>query len=192
MTTKEKEKTLSDLFDDWQKRPDSPALSDLENFKARVLAVFAEDEARQRSDRNAFDVMNSALKHTMKAIKVLEDVHAKGYSNRQSRRLLELLGEAYNGAGAKDKGERHISHYHADSDSWVDSVLTATSKKKRSATARLIFNLENLWFSEFKERPNNADEPKFYIFAGDMMGIDPSSVKKQRERTVPPVQTDRG
>ena len=58
MTTKEKEKTLSDLFDDWQKRPDSPALSDLENFKARVLAVFAEDETRQRSDRNAFDAMN--------------------------------------------------------------------------------------------------------------------------------------
>lgn len=192
MITKDQQNALSDLFDDWRRRPDSPPLSDPESFRASVMAVFARDEERQRNDRNAAEALEKALRHTKKAIEVLAAVHTKGYSNKQSRHLLSLLEKAHCAAGEpKDKGEIHKSYYHAASDSWINSILTSPLKKTRSPTARLIFDLEALWFSEFKERPNTADEPKFYIFAGDMMKIDPGSVKRQRSRNVPPEKTDR-
>lgn len=191
MITKEKEKTLSDLYDAWRSRPDAPELKNPDDFKACVLDAFARNEERQRSDRNAYEAMKYALRHTKKAIAALADAHGKNYSNKQSRHLLGLLESAYRDAGEpKDNGEFHKSYYHAASDTWLNSTLTPTVKKTRSPSARLIFDLEVLWFSEFQERPNTADEPKFYIFAGDMMEIDPNSVRKQRERTVPPEKTD--
>lgn len=193
MITKEMEKAFSDRFNGWRKRPDAPKLKDPDAFKACVLDVFARDEDRQRSDRNAYKALKDALRHTKKAIAVLATAHGKNYSNRQSRHLLDLLENAYRDAGEpKDSGEIHKSYYHAASDTWLNSTLTPTVKKTRSPSARLIFDLEALWFSEFQERPNTSDEPKFYIFAGDMMAIDPHSVRRQRDRTVPPEKTDSG
>ena len=190
MITKEQEKLLINLFDDWQNRTDSPAPRDPENFRESVLAVFARDEERQRNDRqHTSKALKDALKHTQMAIEALTAAHAKedGFSYNRTHKLLDALETAYHEAGEpKDKGEIHKSYYDAASDGWIHSTLTATVNKQRSHTARLIFDLEALWFSEFGERPTTADEPKFYIFAGDLMGIDPNSVKKQRSRTVPP------
>jgi len=186
---KEQEKLLINLFDDWQNRTDSPTPRDPENFRESVLAVFARDEERQRNDRQTNKALKNALKHTQMAIEVLTAAHAKqnGFKHNRTHVLLGALETAYHEAGEpKDKGEIHKSYYDAASDSWIHSTLTETVNKQRSPTARLIFDLEALWFSEFGERPTTADEPKFYIFAGDMMGIDPNSVKKQRSRTVPP------
>jgi|AntRauTorcE11897_2_1112592.scaffolds.fasta_scaffold08950_3 hypothetical protein len=199
MITEEQAKTLNNRFDTWQEREFSPAPRNPENFRESVLAVFARDEERQRNDRNTNEALDKALRHTQKAIEALTAAHAKqdGFKNNRTHKLLDSLKTAYYEAGEpKDTSEHHISYYDSASDSWMHSVLTAT-KNQRSHTARLIFDLEALWFSEFGERPTTADESNFFIFAGDMMrtnrsgvikAIDPSAVKKQRSRTVPPIK----
>ena len=190
MITEEQAKTLNNRFDTWQGRTDSPAPRNPENFRESVLEVFARDEKRQRGDRNADEALEKALRHTQKAIKTLTSHHAKqrGFKYNRTHELLDKLETAYYEAGEpKDKGETHKSYYDSASDSWMRSVLSAT-KNQRSQTARLIFDLEALWFSEFGERPTTADESKFFIFASDMMEIDANSVKKQRSRTVPPIK----
>jgi hypothetical protein len=157
-----------------------------------VLAVFARDEERQRNDRQSNKALEDALRHTQRAIEALTEAHAKhnGFSNNRNHKLLDALETAYYEAGEpNDTSEHHKSYYDAASDSWMHSVLTAT-QNRRSPTARLIFALEALWFSEFGERPT-AYEPQFYIFAGYMLGISPNSVKKQRSRTVPPIEKRR-
>jgi hypothetical protein len=196
MITEERVKILNNRFDTWQERTDSPAPRNPENFRESVLAVFARDEERQRNDRQSNKALEDALRHTQRAIEALTAAHAKhnGFSNNRNRnrnhKLLDALETAYYEAGEpKDKGEIHISYYDSASDSWMHSALTAT-KNRRSPTARLIFALEALWFSEFGERPT-AYEPQFYIFAGYMLGISPNSVKKQRSRTVPPIEKRR-
>jgi hypothetical protein len=192
MITEERVKILNNRFDTWQERTDSPAPRNPENFRESVLEVFARDEERQRKDRNTNEALEKALWHIQKAIEALTEAHAKhnGFSNNRNHKLLDALETAYYEAGEpKDKGEIHISYYDSASDSWMHSALTAT-KNRRSPTARLIFALEALWFEEFGERPT-ADEPQFYIFAGYMLGIRPTSVKKQRSRTVPPIEKRR-
>jgi|GEM_PF-2669421 len=206
MITEEQAKTLNNRFDTWQERTDSPAPRNPENFRESVLAVFARDEERQRNDRNTSEALEKALRHTQKAIEALTAAHAKqdGFKYNRTHKLLDSLETvldsletAYYEAGEpKDKGEIHKSYYDSASDSWMHSVLTAT-KNQRSPTARLIFDLEALWFSEFGERPTTHDGSKFFIFAADMMrtnrsgvikAIDSSAVKKQRSRTVPPIK----
>ena len=190
MITDQEREEYTRRFNVWLRTPKAPKPSNADEFRESVLGVFARDEERQRKDRNTNEALEKALRHTQKAIEALTADHAKhnGFKNNRTHKLLDALETAYYEAGEpKDTSEIHKSYYDSASDSWMHSVLTAT-KNQRSPKARLIFDLEALWFSEFGERPTTADESKFFIFASDMMEIDANSVKKQRSRTVPPIK----
>jgi hypothetical protein len=186
ITDQEREKYTC-LFNEWARTPKVSRPRNTEAFRDSVLEVFSKHEERQRNSRNCAAALDKALRRTQNAIEALSTTHAKGYSNAQTKHLLTMLEAAHYEAGEpKEKSEVHKSYYDSASGTWMHSMLTATNKKARSPRARLIFDLEALWFSEFRERPNTADEPQFYIFAGQMMGVTPEGVRKQRSRTVKP------
>lgn len=187
MITETEREKYSQRLTEWLRMPKAPRPQDPDEFRERVLGVLSYSEERDRNKRQCSEALTTALKHTQKAIEALSKAHDKGASSGQTRHLLALLKTAYSEAGEpKEKAEIHKSYYDSASDTWIDSVLTATQKKARSPRARLIFDLETLWFSEFGERPKKHDhEPEFYIFAGHLLGLDPNSVKTQRGRIVP-------
>lgn len=189
MITKQEQEHYTRRFNEWLHTPKAPRPGNADEFREQVLAVFSHSEERDREKRQQSEALKTALKHTQKAIEALSTVQTKGFSNGQTAHLLGLLEAAYSEAGSpKETAEIHKSYHHSASDTWIHSTLTETQTKARSPQARLIFDLETLWFSEFGERPNNyAHEPEFYIFAGYLLDIDPNSVKKQRERIVPPL-----
>lgn len=187
ITENEKQRLLKRL-DEWFDDPKAPKPTNKDSFKESALNVFIRNEERYFNQQICANALDEALKKINQIIEKLDDTHNRGFGNKQTELLEQLLRQAKEAAGSpKDKAEIHKAYYNSKTETWIQSTLLEQDKKQRSKdSGRLIFDLEALWFSEFGQRPSANNEHPFYVFAYYLTEIDAGSIRKKRGRTTAP------